>query len=69
MTYAVGRPADYHDMPAVRRIAREAAAKNYTFESLVMGVVKSDAFRKRAEAPLPALITAQAAPASTPASN
>jgi hypothetical protein len=69
MTYAVGRPADYHDMPTVRRITREAAAKNYTFESLVLGVVKSDAFRKRAATPLPALITAQATPASAPASN
>jgi mono/diheme cytochrome c family protein len=71
MTYAVGRPADYHDMPTVRRIAREAKAKNYTFESLVLGVVKSDAFRKRAPAspapaPKPALVTAQAA---TPTSN
>ena len=72
MTYAVGRPADYHDMPAVRGIAREAAAKNYTFESLVLGVVKSDAFRKRAPpsqpapAAKPALVTAQAA---TPNSN
>jgi mono/diheme cytochrome c family protein len=58
MTYAVGRPADYRDMPTVRRIVREAKAKNYTFESLVLGVVKSDAFRKRAPSPLPKLITA-----------
>jgi len=48
----------------VRRIAREAAAKDYTFESLVLGVVKSDAFRKRAPAKTPALITAQAATAA-----
>jgi hypothetical protein len=48
MTYAVGRHVDYHDMPAVRRIVREAAAKSYSFESIVLGVVKSDAFRKRA---------------------
>ena len=65
MTYAVGRPIDYRDMPTIRRISRDAAAKNYTFESIVMGVVKSDAFRKRAPSPLPALVTAQAgAPAS-----
>jgi mono/diheme cytochrome c family protein len=69
MTYAVGRPADYHDMPAVRGIVRAAAAKNYTFESLVLGVVKSDAFRKRAPAPLPTLITAQATRAPVPSSN
>lgn len=59
MTYAVGRHVDYHDMPAVRHIVREAAAANYTFESIVLGVVKSDAFRKRA-APSPPEITAQA---------
>jgi hypothetical protein len=44
----------------VRRITRDAAARNYTFESIVLGVVKSDAFRKRAPTPLPKLITAQA---------
>jgi hypothetical protein len=48
MTYAIGRHADYYDMPAVRRIVRDAAASNYTFESIVLGVVKTDAFRKRA---------------------
>ena len=68
MTYAVGRPVDYHDMPTVRRITRQAAAKNYTFESIVLGVVNSDAFRKRAPSPLPKLITAQAAQ-NTPATN
>ena len=59
MTYGVGRTVDHHDMPTVRRIVREAAAKNYTFESLVLGVVKSDAFRRRAPSP-PVLIAAQA---------
>jgi hypothetical protein len=71
MAYGVGRPVDAHDMPTVRGIARDAKARNYTFESLVLGVVKSDAFRKRAAAspapaPKPALVTAQAA---TPTSN
>jgi hypothetical protein len=56
MTYAAGRPIDYRDMPTVRRITREAAAKNYTFESIVLGVVKSDAFRKRAPTSKPALV-------------
>jgi hypothetical protein len=47
MTYALGRRADYRDMPAVRRIVREAARDDYRFESLVLGIVASDAFRKR----------------------
>ncbi|MEO6376938.1 MAG: DUF1585 domain-containing protein, partial [Caulobacteraceae bacterium] len=61
MTYGVGRPVDHHDMPTVRRIVRDAAAKNYTFESIVLGVVNSDAFRKRAPPLGPVLTTAQAA--------
>jgi hypothetical protein len=34
-------------MPTVRRIVRQAGADNYTFKSIVLGVVSSDAFRKR----------------------
>ena len=47
MTYALGRSLDYHDMPTLRRIVREAKADNYRFKSLVLGIVSSDAFRKR----------------------
>ena len=47
MTNALGRSLDYHDMPTVRRIVREAAADNYRFKSILLGVVSSDAFRKR----------------------
>ena len=62
MEYGVGRPLDYGDMPAVRHIVHTAAADNYRFESIVLGVVQSDAFRKRAPAaPLPATLTTQAA--------
>jgi mono/diheme cytochrome c family protein len=47
LTYALGRSLDYHDMPAVRRIVRQAAADDYRFKSIVLGVISSDAFRKR----------------------
>jgi len=47
LTYALGRGLDYHDMPTVRRIVREAAANDYKFKSIVLGIVTSDAFRKR----------------------
>jgi mono/diheme cytochrome c family protein len=47
MTYALGRSLDYRDMPTVRRIVRQAAADNYTFKSIVLGVISSDAFRKK----------------------
>jgi len=46
-TYALGRSVAYRDMPAVRGIVRRAATENYRFESIVLGIVSSDAFRKR----------------------
>ena len=50
LTYALGRSVEYTDMPAVRSIVRRAAADDYRFESIVLGIISSDAFRKR-EAP------------------
>jgi hypothetical protein len=47
MTYALGRSLEYHDMPTVRGIVRKAAVDNYTFKSIVLGVISSDAFRKK----------------------
>jgi hypothetical protein len=62
MTYALGRALDYRDMPTVRRIVRQAAADDYRFKSIVMGVVTSDAFRKReAGAASPAATATQTA--------
>ncbi len=47
LTYALGRSLDYRDMPTVRRIVRQAAKDDYRFRSIVLGVVSSDAFRKK----------------------
>jgi hypothetical protein len=47
MTYALGRTLDYRDMPTVRHIVRQSAADQYRFKSIVLGVISSDAFRKR----------------------
>jgi mono/diheme cytochrome c family protein len=47
LTYALGRRVDYRDMPTVRGIVRRAKADDYRFESLVLGIVSSDAFRRR----------------------
>jgi hypothetical protein len=52
LTYAVGRSLDYRDMPTVRRIVGQAAADDYSFKSIVSGVVSSDAFRMREADPL-----------------
>jgi len=52
LSFGLGRSLDYNDMPAVRRLVRQAAKDDYRFESIVLGIVSSDAFRKR-ESSLP----------------
>ncbi len=59
MTYALGRRAEYYDMPAVRKIVKDAAASNYRFSQLVLGVAKSDPFQKRKVPAAPAKQVAQ----------
>ena len=49
LTYALGRPVEYYDMPAVRAIAREAARNNNRFSSLILGIVKSAPFEMNAK--------------------
>jgi len=46
LTYALGRGVEPEDMPLVRKIAHEAEASNNRFSALVLGVVKSEPFRK-----------------------
>ena len=47
LTYALGRGVEYYDMPAVRAIVREAAASDYRFSTVILGIVKSLPFRER----------------------
>jgi cytochrome c-type biogenesis protein CcmE len=47
MMYALNREIEYYDMPQVRQIVRDSAASNYTFKSLINGIVSSDAFRRQ----------------------
>lgn len=47
LTYALGRGLEYYDMPAVRKITREAARNKYRTSSLVLGVVNSLPFQMR----------------------
>jgi hypothetical protein len=51
MTYALGRGVDAHDMPAIRTVLRKAAAENWRFSSLVLGIVNSVPFQMRVVAP------------------
>jgi hypothetical protein len=45
MTYALGRRIGATDMPAVRRIIRNAGAQDYRISAFVTAIVESDAFR------------------------
>jgi hypothetical protein len=47
MTYGLGRGVDSYDMPAVRKIVRDARGDNYKLSSLVLGVIKSLPFQMR----------------------
>ena len=47
LMYATGRNVQYYDAPVLRAIVRQSAASNYTFESLIMGVVSSVPFQMR----------------------
>jgi hypothetical protein len=44
MAYALGRRLDYYDQPAVRKIVRDAAANNYRWSSIILGIVESPNF-------------------------
>jgi Protein of unknown function (DUF1588)/Protein of unknown function (DUF1592)/Protein of unknown function (DUF1585) len=45
MIYALGRGIEYYDMPAIRKIVRDAASHDYRFSSILAGVVTSEPFR------------------------
>jgi hypothetical protein len=51
LTYSLGRRIEYFDMPAIRKIVRDAAKDNYRFSAFVLGVANSRAFQmSRADA-------------------
>jgi hypothetical protein len=47
LMYAIGRNVHYYDAPALRAIMRRAAAEDYRFSSLVLGIVSSPPFQMR----------------------
>jgi len=51
MTYSLGRRVEYFDMPAIRKITRDAAKSNNRVSAFIMGIVTSPAFQmSKAEA-------------------
>ena len=53
MAYALGRRLEYYDQPAVRKIVRDAAAQNYSWSSLIVGIANSPNFLTAASGPNP----------------
>ena len=47
LTYALGRGVEPFDMPAVRKIVRDAAPTDYRWSSLITGIVNSVPFQMR----------------------
>jgi len=48
LAFALGRRVEYYDRPVVRKIVRHAAAHDYRWSSLILGIVESPAFLMRA---------------------
>jgi hypothetical protein len=48
MAYALGRRIEYYDRPSVRKIVRDAAASDYRWSALILGIVNSPTFQMRA---------------------
>jgi hypothetical protein len=48
LTFALGRGVEPYDAPAVRQIVRQAAADDYRFSSIILGIVRSTPFQMRA---------------------
>jgi uncharacterized protein DUF1592/uncharacterized protein DUF1588/uncharacterized protein DUF1587/uncharacterized protein DUF1595/uncharacterized protein DUF1585/cytochrome c len=47
LTYSLGREPEYFDAPALRSIVRDAAASDYRWSSIIMGIVNSTPFQMR----------------------
>ncbi len=45
MVYGLGRPVEYYDRPALRKLAKEAAANQNRWSSVILGVVNSMPFQ------------------------
>jgi mono/diheme cytochrome c family protein len=49
MAYALGRRVEYYDLPAIRKVVRDAGPQNYKWSSIIVGIVKSPGFLMRSK--------------------
>ena len=47
LTYALGRGIEYYDMPVVRGIVSDAAAHDYRWSAIILGIAGSAPFQMR----------------------
>jgi mono/diheme cytochrome c family protein len=47
MAYALGRKLEHYDLPAVRKVVRDAAPQEYRWSAIVLGIVKNPNFLMR----------------------
>ncbi len=47
LTYALGRGVEYYDMPTIRSIVRRSEQEDFSWSSLILGVVESAPFQMR----------------------
>jgi hypothetical protein len=66
LEYAIGRPIEYFDQPTIRAIVKAGEPEKYPMVSLIMGVVKSDAFQMKRVEPV---VTTDAAAKSVSRKN
>jgi len=52
LTFSMGRTKEFYDMPTVRKIVHDSAAKDYKFSAIVQAVVKSEQFEMRRVPPV-----------------
>jgi cytochrome c5 len=45
LEYALGRSAEYYDLPAIRKITKEAASSEFRWSSLITGIARSIPFQ------------------------
>ena len=60
MIYALGRGVEHYDMPAVRRIVRDAERQDYRFSAILAGIALSEPFRFSTTPPVDDDLAAQA---------
>ena len=47
LTYALGRAVEYYDQPEIRKIVENAAKEDYSWSSVILGIIESTPFQYR----------------------